>query len=258
MVGELDEALESGAISVVFQPKLRLAEQSIDSGECLVRWESPLLGRISPADFIPELEEKGRIDDLTMFVLREALERRDDAIALGKRLNLTVNVSAQLLADAGFIGKMVDTLEAAATRSMGGLTLEITESAPLVDSTGALDALKRLNAARARISIDDYGTGQASLNYLQDFPAQEIKLDQSFIRNLMVDRKDRIMVQSTIELAHALGFDIVAEGVEDATILAALAHLDCDYAQGWEIGKPMAWELFVEHLGRQRALSVAA
>ncbi|MEM9501949.1 MAG: EAL domain-containing protein, partial [Pseudomonadota bacterium] len=135
MVGELDEALESGAISVVFQPKLRLAEQSIDSGECLVRWESPLLGRISPADFIPELEEKGRIDDLTMFVLREALERRDDAIALGKRLNLTVNVSAQLLADAGFIGKMVDTLEAAATRSMGGLTLEITESAPLVDST---------------------------------------------------------------------------------------------------------------------------
>lgn len=258
LLGELDEALESGAISVVFQPKLQLEENAIRSGECLVRWVSPQLGAISPADFIPVLEEKNRIDDLTLFVLREALKRRDEASALGKPLNLSVNVSAQLLADTAFIAATVDLLEATATRSVGGLTLEITESAPMKNSELSRVALERLNAAGARISIDDYGTGQASLNYLQDFPAQEIKLDQSFIRNLMADNKDRIMVQSTIELAHALGFDIVAEGVEDATILATLTDLGCDYAQGWHIGKPTVWSEFVERLGQQPTLGVAA
>ncbi|MEM8725459.1 MAG: EAL domain-containing protein [Pseudomonadota bacterium] len=258
LLGEVDEALTNGAISVVFQPKLRLTDNTIASGECLVRWKSPQLGRISPADFIPVLEEKGRIADLTMFVLLEALSRRDEAAALGRQLDLSVNVSAQLLSDPDFITATVDLFEAAATRSMGGVTLEITETAPLVDSDGARAALERLSAAGARISIDDYGTGQASLNYLQDFPAQEIKLDQSFIRNLISDRKDRIMVQSTIELAHALGFEIVAEGVEDAATLVALADLGCDCAQGWAIGKPMGWQKFSKMLGQQRALGVAA
>lgn len=258
LLGELDDALENGAISVVFQPKLRLADKTISAGECLVRWNSPQLGHISPADFIPILEEKGRIFDLTLFVLREALKRRDQAAAQGRALNLAVNVSAQLLSDAEFIADAAVLLEEHSARELGGITLEITESAPLVDSDAARSALDALSTAGARISIDDYGTGQASLNYLQDFPAQEIKLDQSFVRNLVSDRKDRIMVQSTIELAHALGFEIVAEGVEDREALHTLAGLGCDYAQGWEIGKPVRWQEFVGMLGENRNLEAAA
>jgi len=257
-LGELDDALGNGAISVVFQPKLRLKDQVIAAGECLVRWNSPQLGRVSPADFIPILEEKGRIFDLTLFVLGEALKRRDEAGTQGHTLNLAVNVSAQLLSDAEFIEAAAEVLEDNGGAQRSGITLEITESAPLVDSDAAKAALEKLCAAGARISIDDYGTGQASLNYLQDFPAQEIKLDQSFVRNLVVDRKDRIMVQSTIELAHALGFDIVAEGVEDADVLCALAELGCDYAQGWEIGKPAVWSDFSSMLGQRKTLKAAA
>lgn len=258
LLGELDDALNNGAISVVFQPKLHLIDQTISAGECLVRWNSPQLGQISPADFIPILEEKGRIFDLTLFVLREALRRRDDARNSGQALNLAVNVSAQLLSDDEFIQTASAILKENSAAENGGITLEITESAPLVDSDSARSALEALSAAGARISIDDYGTGQASLNYLQDFPAQEIKLDQSFVRNLVADRKDRIMVQSTIELAHALGFEIVAEGVEDAEVLQSLAQLGCDYAQGWEIGKPVEWTEFSAMLGERKALQAAA
>ena len=258
LLGELDDALGNGAITVVFQPKLRLGDGMVAAGECLVRWNSPQLGRISPADFIPILEEKGRIFDLTLFVLREALKRRDEAAASGTALNLAVNVSAQLLSDQEFVAAATSLLQARKARTKGGVTLEITESAPLGDSESARSALEALSAAGARISIDDYGTGQASLNYLQGFPAQEIKLDQSFVRNLVADRKDRIMVQSTIELAHALGFEIVAEGVEEPSALQELAALGCDYAQGWEIGKPMPWSEFSALLGRTIRVDLAA
>ncbi len=258
LLGELDDALGNGAISVVFQPKLRLKDHTIAAGECLVRWHSPQLGPVSPADFIPILEEKGRIFDLTLFVLREALERRSEADLQGNTLSLAVNISAQLLSDGEFIEAAAALLEGSDRSERGGITLEITESAPMVDSEAAKAALERLCAAGARISIDDYGTGQASLNYLQDFPAEEIKLDQSFVRNLVAERKDRIMVQSTIELAHALGFEIVAEGVEDAQVLTALAKLGCDYAQGWEIGKPVQWSEFSAMLGQRKILEDAA
>lgn len=248
LLGELDDALESGAISVVYQPKLKLADKVISSAECLVRWNSPKLGRISPEDFIPILEEKERIADLTRFVLKVALDRRAVALALGHPINLAVNVSAQLLEDAGFVEQTLAMLRDAELDVSGGLTLEITESAPLEDSSAAREALEAFGKAGARVSIDDYGTGQATLNYLQGFPAHELKLDQSFVRGLVHNQKDRIMVQSTVELAHALGFEVVAEGVEDQATLTALEALGCDYCQGWAIAKPMPWGEFSELL----------
>ncbi len=253
LLGELDEALANGAITVVFQPKLAMATGAIQSGECLVRWNSPILGVISPADFIPVLEEKNRIDDLTLFVLREAMRRQREAAAAGHSINLAVNISAQLLSDESFVAQLVSEFARFGQPVSGGITLEVTESAPLQDSASAREALTRMREVGARISIDDYGTGQATLNYLQGFPAQEIKLDQSFIRDLVDDRKDQIMVQSTIDLAHALGFEIVAEGVETQATLDALAKLGCDYAQGWHIGRPMAWESFAAILGASAA-----
>ncbi|KWV92653.1 EAL domain-containing protein [Erythrobacter sp. YT30] len=245
---ELDEALETGAIYVVFQPKLKLPSRQITSAECLVRWHSPSLGQISPSEFIPLLEAKDSIDRLTLFVLDEAIERTRLAASLGQALNLAVNVSAQLLSDQTFVDQIADRLAKIADLPGTPITLEVTESAPLDDPQVAQKALANLRDAGARISVDDYGTGHATLNYLKDFPANEIKLDQSFVSDLMTNQANRVMVSSTIELAHALSFEVVAEGVEDAETLEALADLGCDYLQGWNIGKPMAWDDFAAML----------
>ncbi|MEP3051009.1 MAG: EAL domain-containing protein [Erythrobacter sp.] len=255
VLSEHEEAIENGEIYVVYQPKLRIIDGEISGAECLVRWTSPTLGEVSPADFIPILEDKGSINKLTKFVLRDAIKRTQEARTVGCPTQLAVNVSAQLLSDAEFVEEVIDMLKAAGPAEDCKITLEVTESAPLHDSEMAKRALSRFADAGARISIDDYGTGQATLNYLQDFPAQEIKLDQSFVRNLTENRADRIMVRSTIELAHALSFKIVAEGVEDADILSALVEFGCDYAQGWQIGRPMPWSEFfdVSQLGERGA-----
>ena len=258
ILSELDDALGNGAMSVVFQPKLRLVDQTIASAECLVRWNSPQLGHIPPADFIPILEGKNRIDDLTRFVLSEAIRHLEIARGKGKHIELAINVSAQLLSDDDFVTFAVGTLEALDRDGDSGITIEITESAPLVDSAKARQALEKLCDAGARISIDDYGTGQATLNYLQGFPAHELKLDQSFVRGLTHDHKDRIMVQSTLELAHALEFEVVAEGVEDQATLDMIAEMGCDYAQGWHIGRPMQWSDLWAMLDENQAVDAAA
>ncbi|MEL7189645.1 MAG: EAL domain-containing protein [Pseudomonadota bacterium] len=241
---ELDEALETGAISVVFQPKLKLPSRQITSAECLVRWNSPQLGQISPGEFIPLLESKDAIDRLTLFVLDEAISRVKLAASQGITLNLAVNISAQLLSDKGFVDAVAVRLEQICDLPGATITLEVTESAPLDDPEIAQRALASLRAAGARVSVDDYGTGHATLNYLKDFPANEIKLDQSFVSDLTTNQANRVMVSSTVELAHALSFEVVAEGVEDAQTLEALEALGCDYLQGWHIGKPMTWDEF--------------
>ncbi len=258
VLGELDDALKSGAMHVLFQPKLRLSDQSIYGAECLVRWNSPTLGSISPADFIPILEAKDQVSELTIFVLGQALERSREAHRIGQPVQLAVNVSAQLLSDAEFINTATKMLTEAQIKGAEGITLEVTESAPLDDPELAKRALGQLCDAGARISIDDYGTGQATLNYLQGFPAEEIKLDQSFVRNLIENRADRIMVQSTIDLAHALSFEIVAEGVEDQATLDALDGFGCDFAQGWQIGKPMEWHSFIGRVGLEKRSKASA
>ncbi|BDI60763.1 EAL domain-containing protein [Qipengyuania nanhaisediminis] len=258
ILAEIDDAIESGAITVVFQPKIALQTGLISGAECLVRWTSPQFGQISPAQFIPVLEDKNRISGLTHFVFDTAVRRLEEAASLGHALNLAVNISAQLLSDPGFIAEIVRKLRIANFAVDCQLTLEITESAPLADSTTAKEALNRLVDAGARISIDDYGTGQATLNYLQDFPAQELKLDQSFVRGLVTEAKDQIMVRSTIELAHALGFAVVGEGIEDEAILNALRELGCDYGQGWHTGRPVKWERFLKELNARPTQGVAA
>ncbi len=245
---QLDEALETGAMSVVFQPKLKLPARTITSAECLVRWKSPTLGQISPGEFIPLLEAKESIDRLTLFVLDEAIKRVKLAASMGHPLNLAVNVSAQLLSDKVFVESVADRLARLSSHEGAIITLEVTESAPLNDPQIAQHALASLREAGARVSVDDYGTGHATLNYLKDFPANEIKLDQSFVSDLTTNQANRVMVSSTVELAHALSFEVVAEGVEDSETLEALAALGCDYLQGWHIGKPMAWDEFVAML----------
>ncbi len=239
LLSELDTALATGQISVVYQPKADIATGRITSAEALVRWQHPERGTVPPDHFIPAIEQAGRVMDLSLFVMRDALDQLSAWLGMGLDMQVAVNVSTPLLDDPRF----ADEVAAAILRadvSPARLTLEITESAALADPDRAVAAMERLRALGVRLSIDDYGTGQSTLTYLKRLPASEIKIDKSFVQDMVSNRSDQILVRSTIDLAHELGFKVVAEGVEDAACLALLRTMGCDTAQGWHIGKPVA------------------
>jgi EAL domain-containing protein (putative c-di-GMP-specific phosphodiesterase class I) len=174
----------------------------------------------------------------------------------GGEFNIAVNLSARLLSDRNF------TLRLSALLARHGvaarhLTLELTETAALAGSGEAIDMLLRLRELGIAISIDDYGTGLSTLDYLKKIPAGEIKIDQSFVKAMCDNRSDRVMVQSTIALAHSLGRRVVAEGVEENEILDALIEMKCDAAQGYIIGRPMSLEALIKRITVERKRSVA-
>jgi len=243
MMSELDRALDgdekAGTVWVAYQPKYDLHTDSIVGSEALVRWTHPTRGPIRPDHFIPVLEEAGRIDKLTLHVLETAIR---DFSAIGG-IGVAVNLSTRMLGGARIVEPVRRFLKQyGLPASM--LTLEITESAELT-GTGPIDELNELRAMGVCISIDDYGTGQSTLNYLKRLPATELKVDQSFVRVVLTSRSDQVMIASTISLAHELGLKVVAEGVETADVLEALRTLDCDIIQGYHIGKPMPLSDFV-------------
>lgn len=243
LAGELDHALAAHDIWVAYQPKLDIKSGRITAAEALVRWTHPERGAIPPDAFIPVLEANGRILDLTLFVLRQAVADASRWRAAGTPINVAVNVSALLTADHDFLSALDELIEAD-DRIPDMLTLEVTESAALTDPARAIDALERIAARGIKLSIDDYGTGQSTLSYLKRLPAREIKIDKSFILGLETSASDEAMVRSTIDLAHALGYSVVAEGIETREILNRLRAMGCDTGQGWHIGKPVAADAF--------------
>lgn len=255
LLGELDEAMAAGQVWNAYQPKLDIRSGRIVGAEALVRWDHPERGRIPPDAFIPLVEANGRIAELTMHVFSRAIA---DAAAwrdAGHELAVAVNVSASLLLDTTFVAQLSDMLNAAPVPA-SSLTIEVTETAAMTEPDRAIAALETWRALGANISIDDYGTGQSSLGYLQKLPATELKIDMSFVKTLVSDPRNAIMVRSTIALAHELGMKVVAEGIEDAEILASLTAMGCDTGQGWHIGKPMPAADFLAAANNQ--LSAAA
>jgi EAL domain-containing protein (putative c-di-GMP-specific phosphodiesterase class I)/CHASE2 domain-containing sensor protein len=245
---ELDRAMAAGEIWNAYQPKVDLEKERIFAAEALVRWRHPTRGEIMPDSFIPALEDNGRIADLTLHVLELALRDRAGWAAQGFDVGVAVNISALLPAEPGFI----DRLEAVLARHPGAkawLTLEVTESAAMADPEVAIAALERLSSIGIKLSIDDYGTGQSTLSYLKRLPAREIKIDKGFVLGLETSRSDQAMVRSSIDLAHELGFSVVAEGVETEAAYALLKSFGCDAAQGWFVGRPADSASFLAKLG---------
>ena len=238
ILSELDAALAQGHVWNAYQPKMDIATGRIVGVEALVRWDHPERGPIAPDRFIPQVEAQGRASDLTLAVLRRALEDAARWRAQDIQLDVAVNISATLLLDASF-AVLLEREIAAARLPAGCVTLEVTESAAMKDSEQAIAALNSWRALGLKISIDDYGTGQSSLAYLQNLPATELKIDKSFVVDLAANDRNAIMVRSTIAMAHELGMKVVAEGIEDGDCLARLREMGCDTAQGWHIGKPM-------------------
>lgn len=239
LLAELPKALAERQLWVAYQPKSDIASSTICGAEALVRWHHPVRGPIAPSDFIPLLEQEQQVHEMTLYVLDTVLADLGRWTGQGHDPNIAVNLSGTLLFDGIFIAAVMDRLHAQPELARH-LTFEVTESAAIANPQEAIAVLLRFVACGVRISIDDYGTGQSTLSYLQTFPASEIKIDQSFVRNIVASRSDQILVRSTIELAHQLDFKVVAEGVENAECLALLSEYQCDVAQGWHIARPMS------------------
>lgn len=236
MMGELRRAMTEGQLFTTYQPKLNLRSGNISHAEALIRWRHPTEGLVPPDRFIPLAEETGVVRELTQFVLRRVIADCLAPQAQNVAIGISVNVSAADIGQPDF-AKNVLRLLSEARIDPSRLTLEITESAIIRSPETALNVLHALRRGGVRLSIDDYGTGQSTLSYLKTLPVNELKIDKSFVTGLCRNENDRIMVRSTIDLAHQLGLTVVAEGVEDWETVQLLTELGCDYAQGFVIGR---------------------
>ena len=254
LLGELDAAMASGQLWNAYQPKLDIVSGEIMGAEALVRWHHPERGPIQPDSFIPLVEQHGRARDLTAHVLEQAL---DDALhweRAGFPIGVAVNVSATLLADHEFI-ELVAPILRSSQLCPSRVTIEVTESAAMSSPERAIAALESWRALGVHISIDDYGTGQSSLGYLQKLPATELKVDKSFVQTIGEDPRNAIMVRSTVAMAHELGMKVVAEGIEDAACLKLLGEMGCDTAQGFFIARPMSADALTEYLNDRSSIA---
>jgi len=240
---ELRRAVFDGLLQVHFQPCVHPLSGEVLSAEALARWHHPTLGNIGPDEFIPLAEGSGLIKPLTKLVLHRSLLELSRLRSQGLLFNVSVNLSPRVLLDAD-LALEVESMLLATGVPAEALTLEVTESAIMVDPAKAMRVLQSLKAVGVHLSIDDFGTGYSSLAYLKHLPVDEVKIDQSFVLNLSTDAEDAVIVQSTIELAHQLGLSVVAEGVEDARSLELLARWDCDAAQGFFMSRPLPSEQF--------------
>jgi diguanylate cyclase len=256
MLSQLDEAIDRGEVWVAYQPKLDIASGRITGAEALARWSHPEKGPIAASEFVAAAEQHNRIGKLTDFVLEKAVSAAVQINKRGADFEIAVNLSARSLSDKGFTLRL-SALLARHGLSPRNLTLELTETAALAGSGEGLDMITRLRDLGINIAIDDYGTGLSTLDYLKKIPANEIKIDQSFVRGIADNRSDRLMVQSTINLAHSLGRRVVAEGVEQKDILDLLIEMECDVAQGFAIGRPMSLDALTKRIASERKRSAA-
>lgn len=231
----LRPAIGRDELAVFYQPKIDIASGVVVGAEALLRWEPPEAGFINPEEIVEVAENTGLIWPLTEWVLKSAVTQARDWHRCGHRIRVAVNLSARLLQDMMLVEKVTRCLAIDAQ----WITLEITESAIMGDPETALKNARALRAAGIPLSIDDFGTGYSSPAYLKLLPAGELKMDKSFVMDMLKDASDAQIVRSTIELAHNLGLQVVAEGVESRPVLLALREIGCDIAQGYYISRPL-------------------
>jgi diguanylate cyclase (GGDEF)-like protein len=238
LLGDLRHALQNDELYMHYQPKVDLTTDVIRGVEALVRWKHPTRGLIGPADFIPVAEGTGLILPITLLTLDKAIAQARQWLDLGTPLQVAVNLSPRCLLAPDFataVGQQLHRHRLPAHL----LRLEITEGAIMADPAKALAVLTMLQQAGVSLSIDDFGTGYSSMSYLKRLPVNELKIDRSFITDMLANVGDDTLVRSSIDLGHNLGLSVVAEGVEDEATLDALTALGCDVVQGYHLGKPM-------------------
>lgn len=250
LMGEMRKALETGAIYLAHQPKYNFRTGRIDSAECLVRWRHPSRGNIAPDLFVPMAEETGHIRVLTEWVLERAIADQKALKDAGYPIKVAINISARLLSDTDFAKRAA----ALAREAPHPVCFEITETAVIDNPVAALENIDLFASSGVHVAIDDYGSGLSSLAYLKQLPAHELKIDKLFVQNITSSQRDALLVRSTIDLAHGLGMNVTAEGVETPAAFALLASMNCDLAQGYLISRPCSIEELIALLSDDRRL----
>ena len=243
ILGDLRRAVYDDELKLYMQPKVRLADGSLCGAEALTRWDHPTLGFLPPAEFISIAEASGNIGLITQWALTAAIRECRLWIEEGLDLPVSVNLSSRDLLDPDLPCFVLETLRDHDLDARY-LTLEITEESLVNDIERATVVLQCLRDLGIRISIDDFGTGHSSLARIKNLPIDELKIDRSFITNLPDDRTDLAIARATIELAHSLRLDVLAEGVESKPAMRWLADQGCEFAQGYFISRPMPAETF--------------
>lgn len=249
---ELQDAVARDELFLQYQPKLHLRRQEIVSVEALIRWLHPQRGLVLPNDFIPVAERTGDIAAVTLWTIRQVVADQRVLTRNGYPLPVFINMAGALLSDAGFIDEVIALIGTSGVR----LGVEITETSVIRDPEGAIRHLQRLADIGVVVTIDDYGAGLSSLAYLKQLPASELKIDKLFVTQLTSSHRDPLIVRSTIDLAHALEMEVVAEGVETPASLALLSVMGCDMVQGFLISRPLALEALLAFLRDERHLAV--
>ena len=243
LIRDLRHAPSQGQLLLHYQPKLDIRQGHVRQAEALLRWQHPQFGMVSPEEFIPLAERSGSIQLLTQWVIEEGIRQLCEWNRRGLYLQLSLNISADDL-----LGDELAHRVSALLRRYGlpaeQLLFEITESAVMREPEKALKVLHLLRDCGISLSVDDFGTGYSSLAHLKRLPVQELKIDQSFVRNLDETSEDAVIVRSTIEMSHNLGLKVVAEGVEYAHSLRLLERWQCDTAQGYLISRPLSADAF--------------
>ena len=257
MLSELRRAISGGELEVHYQPKADLRTGTVDGVEALVRWRHAERGLIPPDEFIPLAERSGLIENLTLYVVDDAIAQLALWRQQGLRLKVAINISVRDLAG----GRLTTTVASAlATHDVPAscLQLEMTEGSLFSESHRAATTLRHLDVLGVTLSLDDFGTGYSSLEHLRRLPVQEIKIDRSFVARMVTDPRDCAIVRSVIDLASGLGMCVVAEGVEDRQTWELLREMGCDTAQGWFLSAAEPAQLLTPWLLARQSASARA
>jgi len=244
ILGEIDLAIRSRWMFLVYQPKIDLATGKVRSTEALIRWNHPVKGFVPPGQFIPQAEQSTLIENITDFVIKQAILQLTLWRRSGIDVNIAVNVSTYNLLQPNFVNRVLGWLQEKNLPPQC-LEIEVTEGAMIADFHHVLEGLNRFHNANIKIALDDFGTGYSSFQYLQKLPIDYLKIDQSFVRNLGENKESKEIVKAIVDLAHSINIKTIAEGIETQPDYKYLDDVGCDIGQGYFMAKPLTANNFI-------------
>jgi EAL domain-containing protein (putative c-di-GMP-specific phosphodiesterase class I) len=251
---DIAQALALGQLILYYQPVIEMATRRVKGAEALIRWAHPTRGVLPPAEFLDDIVKEGLMQPMTEHVLNTAVHQVARWHHAGEDLTVSINITASSLLELSLPDRITEMC-AQQQIPPERLVLEVTEAEAMRDVTRTMDVLLRMRIRNIGVSIDDFGTGHSSLRELQRMPFSEMKIDKSFVMDMVNNRDCAVIVNSIIDLGHNLGLKTIAEGVEDVRIWRLLADKGCDYAQGFYMAKPMPPEEFTRWLTNWRQTS---